>query len=95
MVKRPARPYKHAMQTRFTVENAKGAQPRRAGPDRGEGQEAVVAAEEDVRQHLPLGLGHLAAGHGVILPQAALLHMNHELNTQICESRLKYMRSLV
>ena len=54
--------------TRFTVENAKGAQPRRAGPDRGESQEAVVAAEENIRQHLPLGLGHLAVGHGVILP---------------------------
>jgi hypothetical protein len=32
-VKRPARPYKSATQTQFTVVNAKGAWPPRAGPD--------------------------------------------------------------
>ena len=34
VVKRPARPYKSAIQNRYTVGNAKGAEPPRAGPDR-------------------------------------------------------------
>jgi hypothetical protein len=33
-VKRPARPYKSATQTRFTVGNAKGTSPSLGGPDR-------------------------------------------------------------
>ena len=32
-VKRPARPYKSAIENRFTMENAKGAYTPRAGPD--------------------------------------------------------------
>jgi hypothetical protein len=34
-VKRPARPYKSAIQNRFTAENAQGASTPRAGPDGG------------------------------------------------------------
>ena len=33
-VKRPARPSKNTIQNQFTVENARGAEPPRAGPDR-------------------------------------------------------------
>jgi hypothetical protein len=34
-VKRPARPYKNAAESGFTVENAKAAETPRAGPDHG------------------------------------------------------------
>ena len=44
-VKRPARPYKRAIQTRFTMGNAEGASPPRAGPDRR--QLAVVRRAAD------------------------------------------------
>ena len=33
-VERPLRPYKSVLQKRFTIENVKGAEPSRAGPDR-------------------------------------------------------------
>jgi hypothetical protein len=70
-VKRPARPYKSAIETQFTMGNAKGAEPPREGPNRDRGPHLSGARRAAALARVRGGLDP-SSGHNSCRPPRAL-----------------------